>query len=116
MKILCSILTLLFFSTVGYSQVAKTANAVPDPNKKLMVVEASCGECQFGMAGDDCDLAVRIDGKSYYVDGVGITEYGHPHAKGGFCVAIRKAEVQGDVVDGRFKASYFKLLDEGSDK
>lgn len=111
MRLIVSFLAIFMFSICGYGQVAKTANAKPDPNKKLMTVEASCGECQFGLDGDDCDLAVRIDGKSYFVDGVGIMEYGHPHNKNGFCVAIRKAEVQGEVVNGRFKATYFKLLD-----
>lgn len=76
-----------------------------------MLLDASCGECKFGMDGADCDLAVRINGTPYFVDGVGIKEYGHPHNKNGFCVAVRKAEVQGEIVNGRFKASYFKLLD-----
>lgn len=39
-----------------------------------------------------------------------IMDYGHPQC-GGFCLAVRRAEVQGEVVNGRFKASYFKLLD-----
>ncbi len=54
-------------------------------------VEASCGECQFGMKGDDCDLAVRIDGKTYFVDGTTMDEHGDAHAKDGFCNAVRKA-------------------------
>lgn len=114
MKTICALLTALFISVLSFGQVAKTKNlnSKPDPDKKLYTIEASCGECNFGMEGDDCDLAVKIDGKSYYVDGLPITHYGHPHAKGGFCVAVRTAEVQGDIVDGRFKVSYFKLLDD----
>ncbi len=101
---------LSFVSFVGFSQVASVSKE-PDPNKKLMTVDASCGECNFGLEGTSCDLAVRIKNKSYYVDGVSISEYGHPHDENGFCVAVRKAEVQGEVVNGRFQATYFKLLD-----
>lgn len=75
------------------------------------MVEASCGQCQFHMTGKKgCDLAVRIDGKAYFVDGTKIDDHGDAHASDGFCEAIRKAEVQGEIVDGRFKATYFKLL------
>ena len=56
------------------------------------------------------DLAVRIDGKSYFVDGTDIDSHGDAHAKDGFCNAIRKAEVQGEIVNDRFKVTYFKLL------
>jgi hypothetical protein len=110
MKILYATLVSLFFSMTVSAQVASTLNAQPDPSKKLYVVEATCGECNYGMEGNDCDLAITFNGNHYYVDGVGIYEYGHPHKEGGFCVATRKAEVQGEVVNGRFKASYFKLL------
>lgn len=105
-----------FCSLSSYSQVASTLSQTPDSTKKLMIVDATCGECNLGMPGDDCDLAVSINGNHYYVDGVSITEFGHPHNKGGFCVAVRKAEVQGEVVNGRFKASYFKLLDDKNKK
>ena len=87
----------------------------PDPNKKTMIVEASCGECQLGLKGKSCDLAVRIDGKAYFVDGTKIDDYGDAHAKEGFCEAISKAEVQGKIVNNRFKATYFKLLPQAED-
>src|SRR4051812_12900013 len=91
---------LLFFS-------ALTVSAQKFENK---VVEASCGECQFKMTGKGCDLAVRIDGKSYFVDGTSIHDHGDAHAADGFCSAVRKAEVSGEIVNGRFKATAFKLL------
>ncbi|HNR47630.1 MAG TPA: DUF6370 family protein [Bacteroidia bacterium] len=112
MKSLLSAVVFLLFVSSGYSQVAKSLSKKPDPSKELMLVEASCGECNYGMPGNDCDLAVKIKDSTYYVDGVGIFEFGHPHDKNGFCVAVRHAEVQGEVVNGRFKASYFKLLKE----
>lgn len=103
----------LFFLTLVFAscnQAKGKISAVPDPAKKLMVVEASCGECQFGLEGKGCDLAVRIDGTPYFVDGTDINSHGDAHADDGFCNAISKAEVQGEVVKGRFKASYFKLV------
>ncbi|MBX2903059.1 MAG: hypothetical protein KF872_05825 [Chitinophagales bacterium] len=111
MKAVYLLLAAVCFATTVSAQVASTLKAKPDSTQKLLVVEASCGECNFGLPGNDCDLAIRMNKKAYYVDGVGIKEYGHPHDKNGFCVAVRKAEVQGEVVDGRFKATYFHLLD-----
>jgi hypothetical protein len=82
----------------------------PDTTKKMQIAEASCGQCQFGLKGKGCDLAVRINGKAYFVDGSHIDSHGNAHAKEGFCNAIRKAEVLGRVVNNRFVASYFKLI------
>ncbi len=79
---------------------------------KPTVVEASCGECQFGMKGKSCDLAVRIDGKSYFVDGTTIHDHGDAHAEKGFCNAISKALVTGEIVNNRFKATSFTLIDD----
>lgn len=96
----------LLFSAAG----AQSKTSVPDSTKKIMTVEASCGQCQFKMQGKGCSLAVRMDGKSYFVDGTTIDDHGDAHGHDGFCEAIRKAEVQGEVVDNRFKVTYFKLL------
>lgn len=79
---------------------------------KPTVVEASCGECQFGMKGKSCDLAVRIDGKTYFVDGTTIHDHGDAHAEKGFCNAISKALVTGEIKGDRFKATSFALIDE----
>jgi len=85
------------------------SNAQDKP--KTQIVEASCGQCQFGMKDKKgCDLAVRIDGKSYFIDGTDIHKHGDAHAEDGFCSAIRKAEVVGEVKDNKFIASSFKLL------
>ncbi|NCT74182.1 MAG: hypothetical protein GXC78_06620 [Chitinophagaceae bacterium] len=62
------------------------------------------------MRGDDCALAVRVNGIEFYVEGTGIDDHGDAHAKEGFCNSIRRAEVQGSVVDGRFRVTYFKLV------
>ena len=64
------------------------------------------------MKGKSCDLAIRINGKSYFVDGTKIDDHGDAHAKDGFCEKVCKAEVRGNIVNNRFLASSFKLLPE----
>jgi len=116
MKSLLTLLAFGFFaaSSANAQTTGATAGvaAAPDKAKKVRVVDASCGQCKLGLPGKECDLAVRIEGKSYYVDGSHIDSHGDAHANDGFCNSIRKAEVQGEVVDNRFKATYFKLLPE----
>jgi hypothetical protein len=70
----------------------------------------------LGLKGKGCALAVRMDGQSYFVDGSDIDSHGDAHADDGFCNKVRKAKVQGEVVDGRFKATYFELLPEHKKK
>lgn len=84
--------------------------SVPDSTKKIQVVETACGQCQFGLKAPGCSLAIRMNGQAYFVDGTSIDDHGDAHADDGFCNAVRKAEVQGTVVKGRFKATYFRLL------
>lgn len=110
MKSLLFVALFSFLSIRGIAQNPPAKTNQPDSTKKIQIVEASCGQCQFKLKGGGCDLAVRIDGKGYYVDGTKIDEHGDAHAADGFCEAIRKAEVQGEIVDNRFKVTYFKLL------
>ena len=79
-------------------------------------MDAACGQCKLGLPGKSCNLAVRINGKAYFVDGTDIDSHGDAHAKDGFCEAVRKAEVQGEVINDRFKASYFKLVSQSIEK
>jgi len=103
-------LCICILTVTVYSQKSNRSINIPDSTKKILIVETSCGECQFKMEGKGCELAVRINGKSYFVDGTSIDDHGDAHAKDGFCEAIRKAEVQGEIVNNRFKATYFKLI------
>jgi len=66
----------------------------------------------FDLEGDSCDLAVRIDGKAYFVDGTTIEDHGDSHAEDGFCNVIRDAKVTGKLIDGRFVAEDFELVEE----
>ena len=99
---------ILYLAILLSATIASAQDKKEEP--KPQIVEASCGQCQFGMEGHGCELAVRMDGKSYFVDGSSIDSHGDAHASDGFCSAIRKAEVTGTVVNNRFKASSFKLL------
>jgi hypothetical protein len=76
------------------------------------IVEASCGECQFDMPGEGCNLAVRIEGKTYFVEGTHIDDHGDAHAQDGFCETIRQARVSGEIINQRFIATTFELLPE----
>ena len=76
------------------------------------LVEASCGECQFNMAGNGCDLAIRIDGKAYFVDGTSLDEHGDAHSPSGMCNCVRQARVSGEISNDRFLATSFELLPE----
>lgn len=81
--------------------------------EKAQTVEVSCGQCQFGLKTQDgCDLAVRIDGQAYFVDGAHIDDFGDAHDENtGFCEVIRKAEVTGEIINERFEVSTINLLD-----
>lgn len=110
MKIVSLLISLLLFSGITSAQTGSALSAVPDSTKKLQVVKTACGQCIFGMKAEGCTLAVQIKNKKYFVEGTTIDEHGDAHAADGFCAAVRKAEVQGEVINGKFRVSYFKLL------
>ena len=90
---------------------AKTESQKGNNMSINQVVEAACGQCQLGITEKSgCDLAIRIDGKSYFVDGTSIHDHGDAHAADGFCAAIRKANVKGEIIDGRFKTESFTVI------
>lgn len=99
----------LVFTVLGFAAQAQTDAATQPKGKE---VEASCGQCNFGLKGSGCSLAVKIDGKAYFVDGSSLDEHGDAHGDSGMCNVIRKAMVEGEVVNGRFKATSFVLLPE----
>jgi hypothetical protein len=105
-----SILFFLFITAAASAQSPDSSKTAPDKNRELLLVEASCGQCKLGLPGNSCDLAIRMNGKAYFVDGSAIDDHGDAHAKDGFCNAIRKANVQGEVVNNRFKATWFQLV------
>mgnify|MGYP003667059589 CR=1 FL=1 len=76
------------------------------------IYEIACGKCIYDMTGDDCDLAVLIDGKHYYVDGSGVSDHGDEHADDGLCETPRKALIKGQIKYGVFLAESVKIITE----
>lgn len=111
MKFLLYVFFLLHVLTAAFCQEPTAISGKLNPRQPLLVVEASCGQCKFGLPGEGCTLAIRIDGKAYFADGAHIDSFGDAHASDGFCEAIRKAEVQGHVKDSLFQVNYFRLID-----
>ena len=110
MRSFFSCIICLLIVSIAFGQKTDPKVSVPDSTKKIQIVETACGECQFKLTGKGCNLAVRIDNKAWFVEGTDIDSHGDAHAKDGFCNAVRKAEVQGQLVNDRFKVTYFKLL------
>lgn len=100
---------------VGGQRGAMDAAATSDESALVdAIVDVACGQCQFGLPGKGCDLAIRIEGRALFVDGTGIDDHGDAHAADGLCNAVRRARVSGRVVDGRFRATSLELLPAGS--
>lgn len=107
------ILFLFVFSFMSFSAFSQDSTfAKLDPAIKVLNVEAACGQCQFKMTGKGCTLAVKINGKAYFVDKADIDGFGDAHAEKGFCNAIRKAQVQGKIIKNKFVPTYFKLVEK----
>lgn len=111
MKSLLLLIACFFCAQYIQAQITKTDISVVDTTQKIETAEVSCGQCQFHLTGNGCDLAVRMNKVAYFIDGTNIDSHGDAHAKDGFCNSIRKAALQGRVVNNRFKVTYFKLLD-----
>ena len=99
----------LFAITATAQDMTDTASA-QNNESDYQILETSCGQCNFNLPGKGCDLAVRIRGIAYFVDGTKIDDHGDAHASDGFCTAIKTARVKGAIVDNRFKSQYFKLM------
>ena len=108
------VIAFIISSFITHAQVTGTSGnlVTPDPQKKTYTVEASCGQCNFALPGKGCELAIRMDGQAYFVEGTDIDSHGDAHAADGFCEAIKMAEVQGELIDNKFKLSYFKLQED----
>jgi hypothetical protein len=110
MKVFITFLITTFSFLNSFAQTIVSKPLILDKTKEVLLVDASCGQCKLGLPGKSCDLAISLNGKSYFVDGTEIDSHGDAHAKDGFCNSIRKANVQGEIVNDRFKATYFTLL------
>lgn len=101
---------LIGFILLSFSGFAQKPFGKINPTTPVDTLETSCGSCNFQMAKKGCYLAVKKDGKAYEVKGTGLDDHGDAHAEVGFCMAVRRARVQGKIEDGYFVAQYFELL------
>lgn len=106
MKKLLFLFVLAVFTATAQSKPAGKL----DTSKPVLTLETSCGSCNFEMPGKDCFLAVRYQGKAYAVEGTSIDDHGDAHEEKGFCHAVRKAKVQGNLKGDKFVVTYFELL------
>jgi len=110
--LILSIVVLVFGCQQSEDKVEPEKQPKAASELEVQIVEASCGQCQFDMEGTSCDLAVRINGKAYFVDGTDINDHGDAHGDAGFCTTIRLASVQGKIESERFVVASFELLPE----
>jgi hypothetical protein len=73
------------------------------------VVEAGCGMCIFGLEDASCELAVKIDGEVYRVEGSKLDDHGDAHAPDGMCMVARQAYVEGRIDGDTFIAEKVEL-------
>lgn len=80
---------------------AKAAAAIQKVS--ALATEVACSKCVYHMAGaKGCELAVKLDGKTYLVDGAKLDTHE-------WCERSLNAVVSGSVENGRFVASSVKL-------
>jgi Family of unknown function (DUF6370) len=109
------VLSLTTLVLVGCGRTEPVAVKPPIPSIQTValteeIVEAACGECQFGMEGKSCDLAIRHSSGDFFVDGSSIDDHGNAHSEDGLCNCKRKAKVTGTIENGRFVAKSIKLM------
>ena len=80
------VLAFICLSTSIYAQDKPVKESKPDPERKLYVLDASCGQCQFKLQGKGCDLAVKFEeawkmfkekkySAEWYVNGIGLLRH-----------------------------------------
>ena len=111
MKSICIVICCLLVTFISNGQEKNAAISKLNPTLKVQKVKTACGQCMFGMAGKGCTLAVRIKNKTYFVEGTDINDHGDAHSNVGFCNKVRNAEVQGEIIDKKYRVTYFKLID-----
>lgn len=99
-------LSIIVFVMVSCATMKNTNNTIEG------TYDVSCGICNFEMTGEDCALAIKIDGKEYYIEGSAIDEHGDAHADDGLCTVVRKAKVKGVIKKGVFVAEMIELIEE----
>jgi hypothetical protein len=94
-----------------HANMKKRVSQGSDADTIDKIVEAGCAMCIFKMKDvKKCELAVKIDGKPYLVEGATLMDHGDAHKEDGLCKTVRNAEVKGRIENGKFLPIKFKLL------
>ena len=72
------------------------------------LAEIGCALCQMGLDCESCQLAVKIEDKTYFVEGFEMDA----EAEHELCSVIKKAKVKGQVAENRFKAENIEFIEE----
>ena len=104
-----SILRMLIPVGLALGLIACTG-AASDLRASAMTLEVGCASCIYEMEGvEDCELAARIDGKTYLVELEGFDAH-----SAGLCAGAKTAVVTGAIEGDRFHATNLELVeDEG---
>ena len=98
----------IFFLLIQNNSVTAQEHSESHKMKINMIVDASCSKCQFEKDDDTCLLAIEINSEIFYVEGTSIDAHGDAHGVTGFCNAIRKAHVIGEISENRFLLEKFR--------
>jgi hypothetical protein len=105
----------LLFISSAFGQKSDPKVSTPDPNKKVQVVETACGECQFKLAVTDVTLRCVLMARLILLL-VQISILMEMRMQKMAFVMRLESGVQGNLVNDRFKVTYFKLLKEAEKK
>jgi len=107
----------LFMGLVAIGCARQTSDTALDVSTDQSVsfdnqmVELSCGQCQLGMKGGGCSLAIRHGDETYFVADADIDDHGDAHADDGLCNCVRQARVTGTIKDGKLHATNIELIE-----
>ena len=96
--------------TQKISAVNTLVTSVPQDGNIDGLVITSCGKCQRWTRARGCNLAVKIDNKTYSVKGANVHDHGDAHSGEGLCSSVRVARAKGKMKDDVFNADSFVLI------
>ena len=78
-----------------------------------LITDAGCGMCMFKKKNTEgCAMAVKIDNKIYTVEGIDKKHFGPMHSENGYCKALKKARITGEIRKEKFYATKFEYVNE----
>ena len=100
------IINILFFSKLLAQEYRPYKNSM----KVNMIVDSSCGKCQFGDTTiKNCMLAVKINSEYYYINDADSGIFDSKAKNNELCKVIKKAHITGELADESFYLHTFKI-------